>query len=100
MPSAIERLPSCMTALMNLETTLSPYLASGRTSRLIAARRRDIGLFLLLRPFRAVLGTALATIFHPLGVERAANDVIAHTGKVFHAAATDHDDGVLLKVMA
>src|SRR5690606_39055294 len=28
------------------------------------------------------------------------NDVIAHTGKVFHTAASNEDDGVLLQVVA
>src|SRR5690606_1181482 len=53
----------------------------------------------LLRPLGAVLGTALTPVLHALGVERAANDVIAHTGKILHAATTDHDDRVLLQVM-
>src|SRR5262245_53565199 len=53
----------------------------------------------LLRTLRTVLRTALLAVLHTLGVEHAADDVVAHTRKVFHAAATDHDDGVLLEVM-
>ena len=42
MVSATDFLPSVIRLFMNLVTTLSPYLASGRTSRFSAAWRRDI----------------------------------------------------------
>src|SRR3546814_1185456 len=54
----------------------------------------------LLRPLGAVLGTTLATILHALGVERAADDVIADARQVLHTTAADHHHRVLLQVMA
>src|SRR5690606_3333902 len=54
----------------------------------------------LLRPLRAVFRTALATILHALGVERATDDVVADARQVLHAAAADHHHRVLLEVMA
>src|SRR5262249_36550861 len=53
-----------------------------------------------LRPLGAVLGPALLAVLHALGIEHAAQDVIAHARKVLHAATTDHDDRVLLQIMA
>ncbi|EDP62462.1 30S ribosomal protein S7 [alpha proteobacterium BAL199] len=55
--------------------------------------------FSLLRPLRAVFRTALTTILDALGVKGAANDVIANARKVLHAAASDHDDRVLLQIV-
>src|SRR5579859_820451 len=54
----------------------------------------------LLRTLRAVLRTALTTVFHTLGIQGAADDVVAHTGKILHTAAADHHDGVFLQVVA
>src|SRR5215217_6746131 len=54
---------------------------------------------LLLAPLGAVLGS---TAFPPLdaqGVERAADDVVAHAGQVAHPAASDEHDAVLLEVV-
>src|SRR5580704_12109747 len=84
---------------MNLVTTRSPNLGSGRTLRVSALRRRDIlsGLF---RSFRAVKRTALAAILDPLGVEDAAEDVVAHARQVLHTAAADQHDRVFLQVVA
>src|SRR5690606_23270520 len=53
----------------------------------------------LLRTLRAVLRTALLAVLHTLGVEHAADDVVAHARKILHAAAADHDHRVLLEVM-
>ncbi len=55
---------------------------------------------ILLRPLGAVLGAALLTVGHALRVEHAADDVIAHAGKVLDAAAADHDHRVLLQIVA
>src|SRR5260221_723434 len=49
---------------------------------------------------RAVLRTALAAILDALGVERAADDVVAHAGQILDAAAADQHHRVLLQVMA
>src|SRR5690606_35820250 len=62
----------------------------------MAARHIEIS---LLRTLHAVLRTALFTVLDALRVEHAAQDVITDAGKVLHAAAADHDDRVLLKVM-
>src|SRR3546814_5999955 len=98
MPSAVDFLPAYIMEVMNLVTTVSPNLASGRTSRFRAARRRDIPRS-LLRPLRAVLRPALATILHALGVERAADDVVTDTGQVLDATAADPDHRVLLQIV-
>src|SRR5690606_36907381 len=101
---------------MNLVTTRSPNFGSGLISRLSARWRRDI-LFVshlrgpapqnksaeagkpLLRTLGAVLGAALLAVLHALRVEHAADDMVAYARKVLHAAAADHDHGVLLKVV-
>src|SRR5881392_3028330 len=103
MPSATDFFPSSMTEFMNFDRTMSPKRGSGRISRFSGRRRRDIGLFLSLQPspecsgayslrllgtLGAVLGTALLAILDTLGVENAAQDVIADTRKVAHTAAT------------
>src|SRR5271170_2205490 len=53
----------------------------------------------LLRTLRAVLRTALLTVLDALGIEDAAENVVAHAGQVLDAAAADHHHRVLLKVM-
>src|SRR6516225_456781 len=98
MRSATDFLPSYIRQFINLVNTLSPNLASGRTSRFTAARRRDMGLF-LLRALGAVFRAPLTPIFHALGVERAANDVVAHARQVLNPSAADQDNRVLLQVM-
>src|ERR1700761_1973901 len=101
---------------MNLVTVRSPNLGSGRTSRFSARRRRDIRLlfsldpglrrenlslrYRLLRTLGAVVRAALLAVLHALGVQHAAQDVVAHAGKVLHAAAADQHHGVLLQVVA
>src|SRR5437879_649671 len=52
------------------------------------------------RTLRAILRTALLAVLDALGIEDAAEDVVAHAGQILDAAAADHDHGVLLKVMA
>src|SRR6476646_1244865 len=54
----------------------------------------------LLRTLGAVLRTALLTVLDALGIQHAAENVVAHTGQILDAAAADHDHRVLLKVMA
>src|SRR5207248_1982618 len=54
----------------------------------------------LLRTLGAVLRTTLLTVLDALGIEDAAEDVVAHAGQVLDAAAADHHHRVLLKVMA
>src|SRR6266446_4971886 len=99
MRSATDFLPSYIRQFMNLVNTLSPNLASGRTSRLTAARRRDMTAS-LLRALGAVFRTALAAVFDTLSVERTANDVVPYPRQVLDSAAPDQDYGVLLQIVA
>src|SRR5438477_6049308 len=55
---------------------------------------------LCFRPLGAVLRTSLLAIGDAGGIERAAHNVIAHSRQIFHAAAADKHDGVLLQVVA
>src|SRR6185503_979256 len=100
MPSATDFLPSSMTLFMNLLSTMSPNFGSGRISRFSGRRRRDIFYIPLFRTLGAVLRTALATVLDTLGVENAAQHVIADAGKVADAASADQHHAVLLKVVA
>lgn len=54
----------------------------------------------LLRTLGAVLRTALLAVLDTLRVEHAAQDVVAHAGKVAHTAAADQHDAVFLQVVA
>src|ERR1700730_1259035 len=118
MPSATDFLPACITEFMNFVTTTLPNFGSGRISRFSALWRRDISLFpclaflktqndpspgsllgSLLGSLGAVFRTPLLAVFHALGVEHAAQDVIADARQVFDAAAADHHHRMLLEVM-
>src|SRR6201989_3046163 len=59
--------------------------------------RRGGGAFLLLH---ALLGAGLLAVADAGGVERAADDLVAHARQVLDAAAADEHDGVLLQVVA
>src|SRR6201981_1735587 len=48
----------------------------------------------------AVAAAGLLAVLHALGVERAADDLVADTGEVLHPAAADEHDRVLLEVVA
>src|ERR1700728_329976 len=100
MVSAADFLPACITEFMNFVTTTFPNFGSGWISRFSALWRRDISKLQLLRPFRAVLGTALLAVLDALGIEHAAQDVVAHARQILDAAAADHHHRVLLQVMA
>src|SRR5262249_19613216 len=52
-----------------------------------------------LLPLGAVLAAALLAVACPLGVQGAADDVIADAGEVLDAAAADQHDAVLLEVV-
>src|SRR3954454_8021013 len=58
---------------------------------------RGISALLLLG---AVTAASLLAVLHALGVERAADDLVADTGEVLHPAAADEHDRVLLEVVA
>src|SRR6478609_4570857 len=57
---------------------------------------RGISALLLLG---AVAAASLLTVLDALGVEGAADDLVADTGKVLHPAAANEHDRVLLKVV-
>src|SRR4051795_10215521 len=65
--------------------------------RLGAGPLRGISALLLLG---AVTAAGLLAVLHALGVERAADDLVADTGEVLHPAAADEHDRVLLEVVA
>src|ERR671913_1935703 len=65
--------------------------------RLGAGPLRGISALLLLR---AVTAAGLLAVLHALGVERAADDLVADAGQVLHPAAADEHDRVLLEVVA
>src|SRR5487761_261536 len=48
---------------------------------------------------RSVTAARLLTVAHPLGVEGAADDLVADARQVAHPAATHQHDGVLLQVV-
>lgn len=58
---------------------------------------RRSGAALALHP---VAGARLLAVRDTGGVERAADDLVADAGQVLDSAATDQDDGVLLKIVA
>src|ERR1700722_17689267 len=99
MPSAADFLPSYIREFMNLARTRSPNLAAGVISRRSARWRRDIYIS-LLRTLGAIERAALLAILDALGVQHAADDVVAHARQVLHAAAADQDHAVLLKIVA
>src|SRR5215469_9228652 len=96
--SATDFFPSYIRQFINLVNTLSPNLASGRTSRLTAARRRDMAIS-LFRPLGAVFRAALAAVLDALSVESAADDVIPHPRKILDAAAANQHNRVLLQIV-
>src|SRR3954463_9538501 len=96
MRSAVDFLPSSMTLLITCWTKRERKTGSGSICRMVAAERRGMGALLLLH---AVLRAGLLAVADARGVERPADDLVAHARKVLDAAATDEHDGVLLKVV-
>src|SRR6202521_1498288 len=106
MRCAVERLPSHIIELMNFCTRSLPYTESVVTSRRGTNPLRGICFFssfpaLLLRrglgPLGAVFRAPLLAVLHAGGIERPANHVIAHAGKILHAAGAHEHDRVLLQ---
>src|SRR5215210_679514 len=95
MRSALDFLPSSITRLMTCWTSLERKTGSGSTARMEAAARRGIGLLGL----HAVLRAGLLAVRDAGGVERPADDLVAHARKVLDATAADEHDGVLLQVV-
>src|SRR6476619_5786386 len=89
-------LPSLNTLETSWVTSCDPNTGSTSIGRLGAGPLRGISALLLLR---AVPAASLLAVLDTLRVERAANDLVADTGKVLHPAAADEHDGVLLEVV-
>src|SRR6185436_8159812 len=100
MLSATDFFPSLISELMNLVTSGDWYSGSGRMSRFATKPRLGIPSRLLRPgPLGPVLGPALLPPLDAHRVQGSADHVIAHSGKVLHAAAPDHHDRVLLEVV-
>src|SRR4051812_26413199 len=97
MRSAVDFLPSSMTLLITCWTRRERWTGSGSICRMVAAERRGIGSLLLLH---AVLRAGLLAVADAGGVERPADDLVAHARKVLDAAAAHEHHGVLLQVVA
>src|SRR4051812_286539 len=101
MRSAVLRLPSLITVLMNFVTSVLWYSGSGAMSRFGISRLRGMTRFLsLLRALGAVFRSALHAALDADRVERAAHDVIADTRQILDAAAANQHQRVFLQVMA
>src|ERR1700761_472876 len=97
MRSATDRLPSLSTLLTSWVTSGEPYTGSEISGRFGAGPLRGMSALLLLR---AVTTTGLLAVLHTLGVERAADDLVANARQVLHPAATHEHHRVLLQVVA
>src|SRR5215211_23350 len=76
-------------------------MGSGISGRRLAGPLRGIRQFLLdLLALGAVARAGLPAVADALGVEGAADDLVADAGEVLHPAAADEHDGVLLQVVA
>src|SRR5829696_4567175 len=76
-------------------------MGSGVSGRRLAGPFRGILQFLLdLLALGAVARAGLPAVADALGVEGAADDLVADAGKVLHPAPADEHDGVLLQVVA
>src|SRR5215203_1579695 len=75
-------------------------MGSGVSGRRLAGPFRGILQFLLdLLALGAVARAGLPAVADTLGVEGAADDLVADAGQVLHPAAADEHDGVLLQVV-
>src|SRR6478609_540349 len=97
MDCAMDRLPSSRTLLTSWVTSGELYTGSAINGRRGAGPLRGMSALLLLR---AVPAASLLAVLHALGVQRAADDLVADPGEVLHPAAADQHDGVLLQVVA
>src|SRR5258708_24022552 len=97
MCSAGGRLPFLSALFTRAVTSGEPYTGSVTSCRFVAGPLRGMSALLLLR---AVTAAGLLAVAHALGVERAADDLVADARQVAHPAAPDQHDRVLLKVVA
>src|SRR3954454_4399516 len=87
-----------MTLLHTWVTRRERWTGSGSIGRMEAAARRGMKALALLL-LDAVLGTGLLAVADAGGVERPADDLVAHARKVLDAATAHEHDGVLLQVV-
>src|SRR5215831_19399053 len=100
MPCAVFFFPCHIIELTNFSTRVELYTGSGSTSRTTALLLRGIGFYdLRLRSLGPVLRPALLAVGHPGGIQRAADDVIAHARQILHTAPADQHDRVLLEIV-
>src|SRR5579872_6439049 len=102
--SALCRRDICQLALVAM-TGLDPAIRRNLlvNPRIVASLRPGKTLRLRsgsLGPLGAVFRAALLAVLDPLGVEHAAQDVVAHAGQILDAAAADHDHRMLLQIVA
>src|ERR687884_1570752 len=97
MASATERLPSTSTLLISWVTRGDWYTGSATSGRRGAGPLRGMSALLLLR---AVPAASLLAVADALGVQRAADDLVAHAGEVLHTTAAHEHHRVLLQVVA
>src|SRR5918912_3497684 len=97
MASATERLPSTSTLLTSWVTSGDWYTGSATSGRRGAGPLRGMSALLLLR---AVPAASLLAVADTLGVQRAADDLVADAGQVLHAATAHEHHRVLLQVVA
>src|SRR5919205_1686529 len=95
MRSATDFLPSSITLLMTCWTSFERWTGSGSIGRTPPGARRGT-----LLGLHAVLRAGLAAVRDAGGVERPADDLVAHAGQVLDAAAAHEHDRVLLEVVA
>src|SRR5438093_9535931 len=96
MRSASERLPFRSTLLTSAVTSGEPYTGSVTSCRLVAGPLRGMSALLLLG---SVAAARLLAVAYRLGVEGAADDLVADAREVAHPAATHQHDRVLLQVV-
>src|SRR4029453_11793846 len=110
MCSAVLFLPSFITVLMNLVTSVLAYTGSAASSRFGISRLRGIsvpqigplglrGFHLLLRPLGSVLGAPLFPSLDTHRIQGPADHVVPNARQVLHAAAANQHQRVFLQVV-
>src|SRR5918911_1782652 len=97
MRSASWRLPRSRILLISWVTSGELYTGSAMSGRRGAGPLRGMSALLLLR---AVAAASLLAVADALGVQRAADDLVAHAGQVLHTTAAHEHHRVLLQVVA
>src|SRR6266404_8727741 len=104
---AVAFFPCHIRQLMNLLASTELYRGSGFKVVALAVRFPAISILCLLfsvfwllrRSLRPVLGAGLFAVGNALGIEDAADNVIAHAGQIADAPAAHQHDRVFLEVV-